>query len=77
MDINPAVSNLRLIAVDLARDPRNMHNVARSKLLTEAADYLEFLETDVLLELDRLVERLRSYEDGSIEASGSDTAGRG
>ena len=77
MDINPAVSNLRLIAVDLARDPRNMHNVARSKLLTEAADYLEFLETDVLLELDRLVERLRWYENRDVKASGADTAGRG
>ena len=77
MDGNPAVTDLRLLAVELARDPSDVRNRARAKMLVDAAEYLEFLETDVLLELDRLVERLRSYEDGSIKASGADTAGRG
>lgn len=77
MDNNTSVTDLRLLALDLARDPRDERNGLRAKMLFDAAEYLEFLETEVLLELDRLVERLRSYEDGSIEASGSDTAGRG
>ena len=77
MDVNAAVTDLRLLAVELARDPSDVCNRARAKMLVDAADYLEFLETDVLYELDRLVERLRSYENGSIKASGADTAGRG
>ena len=77
MDPNPALSDLRLLAVELARDPRDERNRIRAKMLFDAADYLEFLETDVLYELDRLVERLRSYEDGSIKTSGADTASRG
>lgn len=77
MDGNPAVTDLRLLAVELARDPSDVRNRTRAKMLVDAADYLEFLETDVLYELDRLVERLRSYENGSIKASGADTTGRG
>ena len=53
------VEMLRLLAVDALRVKDDM----RAQVLFEAADYLAFLETSMMDEMDELISRIASMEE--------------